>query len=216
MMFKHRLKTFTALYRTQYVAFDEWQPGDVTMLIMYRPRNTQKSTHTCIYHTLHHTKHWERSCMFRWEDPQVTGQIPLYLSIVTMHCIFWMRTKWSICKQMITESLLAWHSLSSTNSLLQKVTQADSHELRYIPFAQTASTQLDCAVREDMFPFYMLLEKAMFMSLGGGSGHKMGRTKCALSLCSTLKWKNIQHNQRDVGIFEQRPWMSYELNNLSQ
>lgn len=26
--------------------------------------------------------------MFPWEDPQVTGQIPLYLSIVTMHCIF--------------------------------------------------------------------------------------------------------------------------------
>lgn len=40
-------------------------------------------------------------------------------------------------------------------------------------------TQLDHGLRKDVFSFYKLLEKLIFMSLGGAgsSGHKMGRKK---------------------------------------
>lgn len=76
-----------------------------------------------------------------------------------------------------------WVSLGTTQFVLYKLSYQNWRRLTAVsfvtyPLPKRRPTQLDRAVSKDMFPFYILLEKPMFMSLGVGSGHKMGRTKC--------------------------------------
>lgn len=61
--------------------------------------------------------------------------------------------------------------------------QVDSHVSYYIPLPKLLPSQFDHALRKDMFSFhvfffYVFLEKPIFLSLGGGSGHERRRNKC--------------------------------------
>lgn len=176
-MWKHRLKTFTALHRIQEVAFDEWQPGDV--IILCTIPKIHRKVHTCIFITpdIIQSTGKDHACfdgtIRKWQGKFLWTEVLLLCTA----CSGWDQNDQFANKWLLS---LSWHD---TVCPLQTLSYKNWRRLTAMsfvtyPLPKRRPTQLDRAVSKDMFPFYKLLEKPMFMSFGGGSGHKMGRTKC--------------------------------------